>query len=233
MSTTISTSDLFREESMSIWLALHQHPFIQELADGSLPLDKFRFFLEQDIFYLEEYARCLALGAAKARSERELRYFTADLNKVLDAEIPSNRSLLAQVIDLGADDRGGSLAMAPANLAYTSYMQSLSLRGGPLEIMAALLPCSWSYVEIATALQERTESTHPVYRGWIAYFTLSENVEMVADMRRDFDALVLEEAPTDARRREIAQIFATSSRLERSFWEMAYTLEQWPDLLDR
>ena len=50
-------------------------------------------------------------------------------------------------------------------------------------------------------------------------------------MRRDFDALVVEEA--EARRRELAQIFATSSRLERSFWEMAYTLEQWPDLLDR
>jgi thiaminase/transcriptional activator TenA len=231
MATTISTSDLFREESKLIWTALHQHPFITELSEGTLPLDKFRFFLEQDIFYLDEYARCLAMGAAKARSERELRYFTVDLNKVLDAEIPSNRSLLAQVIDLGAEDRGGSLAMAPANVAYTSYMQSLSLRGGSLEIMAALLPCAWTYVEIATALQERTETTHPVYRGWIAYFTLPQTVEMVADMRRDFDALVVEEA--EARRRELAQIFATSSRLERSFWEMAYTLEQWPDLLDR
>ena len=231
MATMISTSELFREESKPIWTALHQHPFITELSEGTLPLDKFRFFLEQDIFYLEEYARCLAMGAAKARSERELRYFTVDLNTVLDAEIPSNRSLLDQVIDLGAEDRGGSLAMAPANLAYTSYMQSLSLRGGSLEIMAALLPCAWTYVEIAEALQERTETTHPVYRGWIAYFTLPQTVEMVADMRRDFDALVLEE--TEARRRELAQIFATSSRLERGFWEMAYTLEQWPDLLDR
>ena len=231
MTTTISTSDLFREESKLIWTALHQHPFITELSEGTLPLDKFRFFLEQDIFYLDEYARCLAMGAAKARSERELRYFTVDLNKVLDAEIPSNRSLLAQVIRLGAEDRGGSLAMAPANVAYTSYMQSLSLRGGSLEIMAALLPCAWTYVEIATALQERTETTHPVYRGWIAYFTLPQTVEMVAGMRRDFDALVVEEA--EARRRELAQIFVTSSRLERSFWEMAYTLEQWPDLLDR
>lgn len=233
MSRTISASDLFREESMPIWTALHRHPFITELSEGTLPLEKFRFFLEQDIFYLEDYARCLAMGAAKARSERELRYFTVDLNQVLDAEIPSNRSLLAQVIDLGAEDRGGSLAMAPANLAYTSYMQSLSVRGGPLEIMAALLPCSWSYVEIATALQGRTEIAHPVYRGWIAYFTLPQNVEMVADMRRDFDALMLEEARTEARRREIAQIFSTSSRLERSFWEMAYTLEQWPDLRGR
>jgi thiaminase (transcriptional activator TenA) len=229
MATTISTSELFREESEPIWAALHQHPFITELSEGTLPLDKFRFFLEQDILYLEEYARCLAMGAAKARSERELRYFTIDMNKVLDAEIPSNRSLLAQVIDVGAEDRGGSLAMAPANLAYTSYMQSLSLRGGSLEIMAALLPCAWSYVEIAAALHERTETTHPVYGAWIAYFTLPQTVEMVEDMRRDFDALVVEEA--EARRRELAQIFATSSRLERAFSEMAYTLEQWPDLL--
>ena len=105
--------------------------------------------------------------------------------------------------------------MAPANVAYTSYMQALSLRGGPLEIMAALLPCSWSYVEIATALRERTDGTHPVYAGWIAYFSMPRVVEMVAEMRRDFDALMLEEATSEARRREIAQIFATSSRLER------------------
>ena len=232
MSTTISSSDVFREESTAIWAALHQHPFIVELAEGTLPLEKFRFFLEQDILYLEEYARCLAMAAAKSRNEAELRFFTTDLNKVLDAEIPNNRTLLAQVIELGAADRGGSLGKAPANVAYTSYMHSLAMRGGPLEIMASLLPCSWSYVEIAAALRERTELTHPIYGGWIEYFSLPENVSLVDDMRRDFDALVLEEATSDERRREVSRIFATSSRLERSFWEMAYTLEQWPDLLE-
>lgn len=232
MSMTISSSDLFREESASIWAALHRHPFITELAEGTLPLEKFRFFLEQDIMYLEEYARCLAMGAAKSRGEAELRYFTTDLNKVLDAEIPNNRALLAQVVELGAEDRGGSLAKAPANVAYTSYMHSLAMRGGPLEIMASLLPCSWSYAEIAAALRERTEITHPVYGGWITYFSLAEYVELVDGMRRDFDALVLEEATSEARRREVAEIFATSSRLECSFWEMAYTLEQWPDLVE-
>lgn len=232
MSTTISTSDLFREQSAPIWTKLHGHPFITELAEGTLPLEKFRFFLEQDVFYLEEYARCLAMGAAKSRTSDELRYFAADLNNVLDAEIPSNLSLLSKVIELGAEDRGGSRGMSPANVAYTSYMHSLSLRGGPLDIMASLLPCSWSYVEIATALRDRTEFTHPVYGEWIAYFSLPQTVEVVTKMRRDFDALVLDEITTEARRGEIANIFATSSRLEHGFWEMAYTLEQWPDLID-
>ncbi|MGZ4149049.1 MAG: thiaminase II [Actinomycetota bacterium] len=231
--TQPSASDGFRGECDRIWRGLHEHPFITELAEGTLALERFRFFLEQDNFYLEEYARCLAMGAAKSRTERELRYFTTDLNQVLDAELPSNRELLARVIELGAADRGGALAMAPANVAYTSYMLSLALRGGPLEIMASLLPCAWSYVEIATALRERTDLDHPVFGGWVGYFSLPANVDMVAEMRRDFDALVADEVTTETRRAEIGAIFATSSRLERGFWEMAYTLEQWPDLLGR
>lgn len=231
MRTTGSASARFRATSDTIWRALHTHPFITELAAGTLPLEKFRFFLEQDNLYLEEYARCLAMGAAKSRTEAELRTFTTDLTQVLDAELPSNRALLEQVIEMGADDRGGSLAMAPANVAYTSYMHALASRGGPLEIMASVLPCAWSYVEIAAELRERTDHAHPAYGGWIAYFSLPAVTEMVGEMRRDFDALVDEEATTEVRSEEMGRIFATSSRLERSFWDMAYTLEQWPDLV--
>ena len=151
---------------------------------------------------------------------------------MLDAEIPNNRALLAQVVELGAEDRGGSLAKAPANVAYTSYMHSLAMRGGPLEIMASLLPCSWSYAEIAAALRERTEITHPVYGGWITYFSLPSTSSWSTACDETSTRSVLEEASSEARRREVAEIFATSSRLECSFWEMAYTLEQWPDLVE-
>jgi thiaminase/transcriptional activator TenA len=191
----------------AIWDALYGHPLLRELAAGTLPLEKFRFFLEQDNFFLEDYARCLAMGAAKSRNEIELRYFTTDLNALLEEELPSNRDLLA-----------------------TSYLQAVALRGGPLEVMAALLPCAWSYIEIAERLRRETTSEHPVYAGWIAYFSLPANVEMVASMRRDLDALVAEEGLSSARRAELVQIFATSSRLERGFWDMAYAMEQWIDL---
>lgn len=231
MSTEDSICDEMRADCADIWDGLHAHPFLRELAGGTLALEKFRFFLEQDNFYLMDYARCLAMGAAKSRDETELRYFTVDLNQVLDTELPSNRALLARVIEMGAADRGGALTMAPANVAYTSYMQALALRGGPLEIMAVLLPCAWSYVEIAQRLAAEATSEHAVYADWIAYFTLPANVEMVASMREDFDRLALEGGLGTAKRAELGEIFATSSRLERGFWEMAYTLEQWPDLL--
>jgi thiaminase/transcriptional activator TenA len=225
-----SISEDLRAGCATIWDGLHAHPFLRELAAGTLPLEKFRFFLEQDNLYLVDYARCLAMGAAKSRDEAELRYFTVDLNQVLDSELPSNRDLLTRVTAMGAADCGGGLGIAPANVAYTSYMQSLALRGGPLEIMAVLLPCAWSYVEIAQRLSAEGTSSHEVYADWIAYFTLPSNVEMVASMRSDFDRLASEGGLGVTKREELGQIFATSSRLERDFWEMAYTLQQWPDL---
>ncbi len=232
MTTTRSPSDQLRTASDRIWQGLHAHPFITELAAGTLPIDKFRFFLEQDNLYLQDYARCLAMGAAKSRNETELRYFITDLNQVVDKELPSNRELLERVTEMGAVDRGGASGMAPANVAYTSYMRSLALHGGPLEIMASLLPCAWSYIEIASALSDTVDRDHPIYADWVGYFSLPANVEMVADMRSDFDRLVEEEASSSDRREEIDRIFATSSRLEHQFWEMAYTLERWPDLAE-
>ena len=96
--------------------------------------------------------------------------------------------------------------------------------------MAALLPCAWSYVEIAGRLAEAGGTDHEVYADWVGYFTLPSNVEMVAAMRADFDRLAIEGELGAAKRAELGEIFATSSRLERGFWEMAYRHEQWPDL---
>jgi Putative transcription activator len=227
---TSSICDRMRADSAAIWNGLHAHPFIQELAAGTLAPEKFRFFLEQDDLYLEDYARCLAMGVAKSRDDEERGYFLTDLNMVFEAELPSNRALLQQVVDLGAEDRGGALTQAPATLAYTSYMQSLALRGGPLEIMAALLPCAWSYAEIAERLRTETPCAHPVYAGWIEFFSLPENLAMVEDMRERFDRLAESEGLSAHRHSELGRIFATSSRLEREFWEMSYTTTQWPDL---
>ena len=98
-----SMSDSLRADSSGIWNALHAHPFLRELADGTLPLERFRFFIEQDDFYLEEYARCLAMGVARSRNDVELAYFTNDLLAVIEAELPSNRELLAQLIEMGGE----------------------------------------------------------------------------------------------------------------------------------
>ena len=228
-SQELTFSASLRARCEGIWAGLHAHPFLRELARGTLPLDKFRFFIEQDLLYLPPFARCMAMGAAKARSEAELEFFTRQADGIIRLEIPSNRRLLEQVVSLGAQDRGGSLAMAPANVAYTSFLLATAAQGGPLEITAAILPCSWSYIEIARSLEDEL-AEHPVYSDWVGFYLGEEEAGLVLNMRETFDELVREEALGEGRRRELAEIFMMSSRLEGMFWEMAYTLDQWPDL---
>jgi thiaminase/transcriptional activator TenA len=224
-----SFSARLREQCDSIWAGLHAHPFLGELTRGILPLEAFRFFIEQDLFFLPEFARCMAMGAAKSRGEDELEFFTRQLDGIIRLEIPSNRRLLEQVIALGAEDRGGSRAIAPANLAYTSFLLATAAAGGPLEIIAAILPCSWSYVEIARGLKDEL-TEHPVYSDWVGFYLEDTEAELVLDMRETFDNLTREAAPNELKRQQLTEIFMMSSRLEGMFWEMAYTLDQWPDL---
>ena len=52
----------FRADCTPAWEALHRHPFIRELAAGTLAPEKFRFYIEQNLMYLPEYARAMAIG---------------------------------------------------------------------------------------------------------------------------------------------------------------------------
>jgi thiaminase (transcriptional activator TenA) len=212
-----------------IWAGLHAHPFLGELARGTLPLDRFRFFIEQDLLFLPAFARCMAMGAAKSASDADLEFFTRQLDGVIRLEIPSNRRLLDQVISLGAQDRGGARGMAPASVAYTSFLLATAAAGGPLEITTAILPCSWSYIEIAAELKDQI-ADHPVYSDWVAFYLQDEEAELVRNMRETFDEMTRDGAVSDEKREQLAGIFMMSSRLEGRFWEMAYTLDQWPDL---
>jgi thiaminase (transcriptional activator TenA) len=225
-----SLSADLRIQCDDVWAGLHAHPFLREISRGTLPLDKFRFFIEQDLMFLAPFARCMAMGAAKARSEAELEFFTRQADGIIRLEIPSNRRLLEQLIMRGAQDRGGSLTMAPANVAYTSFMLATAGAGSPLEIIAAILPCSWSYIEIAKNLKGEV-AVHPVYSDWVNFYLSDEEDDLVMNMRKTFDDMAREEGTlSESRRRGLAEIFAMSSRLELMFWEMAYTMEQWPDL---
>jgi len=224
-----SLSAELRDQSDRIWAGLHAHPFLSELARGVLPLEKFRFFVEQDVMYLPDFARCIATGAAKSATEAELAFFARQLDSTINLELPNQYRVLDQVCRLGAADRGGALGKAPANVAYTGFMLGVAAQGGPLEIMAAILPCAWSYAEIAGRLADEI-ADHPVYRDWVGFYTTEEVLGLVAQMRQSFDEMAAQAGPGPQARRRLAEIFATSSRLEGAFWDMAYTLDQWPDL---
>jgi thiaminase/transcriptional activator TenA len=208
------------------WDALHAHPFVAGLRDGTLPLDTFRFYLEQNLQYLPEYARAMALAVSRADDVETMRIFAGELENVLEKEISQNRGLLQRAIELGAGDSGGAAGMAPATVAYTSFLVATAARGGPLEIMAAIVPCTWSYGDIGRRMRSSV-ADHPVYAEWVGFFGSDAYADIVEAMRRDYERLATDvDERGEARLREL---FATAVRLERAFWEMAYGRVHWAD----
>jgi len=215
-----------RNDCAELWEELHAHPFIEGLADGTLPSDTFRFYIEQNLQYLVEYARAMALAAGRAGDVDTMRIFSADLTNIVEVEIPENRELLARVLELGARDLKGSEGMAPATVTYTGFLVETAATSRPVEVMAAIVPCAWSYGEIASRRREQIVE-HPVYAEWVRFFASPDYAGVVERMQADFEWLV---ARDDVELERLSFLFTTGVRLERGFWDMAYAREHWPDL---
>lgn len=224
----MTTCERLRANCSPVWKSLHAHPFVRELAAGTLPAEAFRFYIEQNLMYLQEYARTIAIGASKAEDGATMSMFAQDLANIIDSEIPENRELLRRVVEGGAEDRGGSACMAPATVAYTGYLVATALKGGPLEIMAAIVPCTWSYGDIGSSLLSKgLVHDHPVYAEWIRFFGDPAYGGIVDRMKAELDGMA--KAAGEADTAALSEIFAMSTRLERGFWDMAYGEVQWPD----
>jgi thiaminase/transcriptional activator TenA len=117
--------------------------------------------------------------------------------------------------------------LAPTTMAYTRHLLYIAYTGTAGELMAALLPCMWTYQEIGDLLGGSEAIRHHfVYGKWCDTYISPAYRELVTWYRRIVDHHAETEGShkRDAMRRH----FLLSSRYEYLFWEMAYHQEQWP-----
>ena len=214
-------SQRLREAARPIWDACLRHPFVTGIGDGTLPPEKFRYFMLQDYLYLFDYARVFALGVVKARDAGLMRVFAQNVDAILGGEMNIHRAYMAR---LGISEEQ-VLAGKPAldNLSYTRYMLSEAERGGPREIVAAILACSWSYAEIGTALAAHPGAAdHPFYGEWIRGYA---SEDYAATNRALIDLMdQLASGTTEAELQHLTEIFVNCSRYELGFWDMAWEM---------
>lgn len=215
-------SDELLEEGKPLWEAQKAHPFVCELADGTLDESAFRHWVEQDYLYLLDYARVFAIAGTKARDEATMTRLLGISHTTLDHEMDLHREFAADY-GLSTTDLE-SVAKSPTCVAYTNYLLRVAHEGTLAEISAAIYPCGQGYLDVAEHMAERAETDHR-YTPFIAKYTSEEFREAVAWMREFVDRCG-EKFPGehDAMR----EAFLQSARLEAAFWEMAYTEEEWP-----
>ncbi|GAG24975.1 unnamed protein product, partial [marine sediment metagenome] len=50
-------SDRLYRLARPVWEAQHNHPFVGGIGDGTLDIEKFKFWVRQDYLFLIDYAR--------------------------------------------------------------------------------------------------------------------------------------------------------------------------------
>lgn len=203
--------------------AILAHPFLAQLADGTLPAASFQHYIMQDSLYLAEYARVLAIAAARAPSAAGRLEFSDGAKVAVQVEEGLHQSFFAQF--------GVTTGMAqaseptPACLGYTSYLASLAATRSYEELIAGILPCFWVYWEVGCAIKPRAASPNP-YAPWIDTYAAPAFGEATDRVR----ALVDEAADKAgaATRTAMANAFRTATRYEWMFWDSAYTRAGWP-----
>jgi thiaminase/transcriptional activator TenA len=223
-----TTAEL-RSSVSDLWDALVAHPFPAGLADGTLAPERFRFYITQNLAYLPDYARMIAAAASRSTDSTALEEYTAALVNIVGTEIPENKRLQADIVAVCGPVTVLDGIPAPATVTYTSWLLSIAALGDAADISAALLPCAWTYGEIARAL-EPTAVEHPVYRAWISFFASDAYDGVVTTLRASFDRDL--RAMTTAKRERLAEIFRSGCRMERLFWDQALSGSHWPDLTD-
>lgn len=217
-------SSRLRRAADPIWRAQREHPFPQGIADGSLAVDRFAFYVRQDYLFLVEYARLLAIGAARAPDLATMTRFAQLTTETLTTEMDLHRSLCAELGISAAELEAQS--PSPTTQAYTDFLVRTAAQGDFAELAAALLPCMWGYAELGQALAAQGRSPDDRYARWIDMYASAEFAALADWCRALVDRLGAELA--EGARARMEQAFVTSSRYELAFWEMACNGERWP-----
>lgn len=219
----MSFCDAIWEDIAPLRRAILIHPFLGELADGSLPMESFRHYIVQDSLYLAEYARALAIAAAKAPDGAGRLEFSDGAKVAVQVEEALHQSFFAQ-FGVSAD-LAHATEPTPACLGYTSYLSGLAATRSYEELIAGILPCFWVYWEVGCDIKPRAASPNP-YAAWIDTYAAPAFGEATDRVRALVDKAAADAGATT--RAAMDRAFRTATRYEWMFWDSAYRREGWP-----
>jgi thiaminase/transcriptional activator TenA len=198
------------------WQAYTCHPFVQGIADGSLPLPAFRRYLVQDYLFLVQFVRAYALAAYKAESLAAFRDKAAAIGALLH-EMTLHVGYCAE---WGiAEAQILAEPEAAETVAYTRWVLDRGIAGDILDLEVALAPCTVGYGEIALAIEaspSRKRAGNP-YESWIAMYAGAEYQALARASAARLDALGESHGGT-ARFASLTADFVKAARLEADFW---------------
>lgn len=214
--------DRLREDAGPIWEKLTGHPFVAGLCRGELPRERFEYYILQDYHYLVTTLRNFSIIASRAPDVDALREIIDILHLEARSEFDGYIALLER-LGYSLDDASGIEPM-PVSVSYGGFLVSTSTVGSYAEAITAVLPCFWSYAEIARRWSAELGSNEvELYRDWGAAYAGREYLALVEKLKGLVDRAG-EGAPYEG----LKSAFMTAARYEYMFWDAVHSGRSWP-----
>lgn len=225
----VTFADELKLSVMETWQKILNHKFVNEIYNGTLPTDKFIFYLEQDRIFLDEFCRFLTVLKQRSYNNVDLvKLFDNILNSTVNFEIKMQDQIIADSANLSLSSpppsldirRNHRLLPSKTTLEYTFYLRQVSSNGSMGECVSAMIPCPWTYFEIAQKLSKSDLiRNNIVYKKWARFYSSDESYKQVNDLKKILCVLADEEA-NDKDKLTMKKHFATACRYELLFWDM-------------
>ncbi|MEH6679345.1 MAG: thiaminase II [Sediminicola sp.] len=213
-------SDSTWKEAEPIYASIIEMPFIRELGNGTLALERFKFYMAQDSGYLEHFGRALATIAARSPNIKDALEFIRFAEGAIVVENALHASYF-KTYGIMPDE----IVLQPACHHYVHYLRSTATMDPIAVAMAAVLPCFWIYKKVGDHILSVQDAIDNPYKDWIDTYAGEEFGKSVARAIAICDRIA--EMETVKCRRDMTRAFITSSRLEFQFWDAAYNRRKW------
>lgn len=194
-------------------------PFNQELSNGTLPKEKFIFYLAQDAYYLLAFGRTLSAISSRMQDAEMVLAFAGFATGAIFAERGLHESYF---VEFGLDSE---VQPTPSTLLYTNYILSQAAYANVEVAAAAVLPCFWIYKAVGDYIFAQQTGDQNPYKRWIDMYSGADFAAAVEKAIRITDELAMQASAET--RDKMLLAFEMATRLEWMFWDSAYQMEKW------
>jgi thiaminase/transcriptional activator TenA len=205
-----TSADLW-QTNQDLAQACLENPFVQGIASGTLESVKFAYYVGQDAFFLEAFARAYSIAAAKATDWEGFNTFHTLAGGVLQ-ELRLHESYAAA---WGVDLR--HVEPATATRRYTDFLLATAWSSEASLITVAMTPCMRLYAFLGQQLAKDGIPDHQ-YADWIRTYNqlefeeLAQKLESLTDQYTNITA-------------SVKSVYRYAMLCERDFFQTAWETE--------
>jgi thiaminase/transcriptional activator TenA len=227
----LTFADELKQSSIETWQRILNHRFVVEIYNNILPVDRFVFYLKQDQIFLKEFCRFLSVAKLKSDNDADLaKLFDNLLYTTVNFEMKMQDQVIVDSLSLSSSEQStlstSNLYVLPSKITieYITYLKRVSSNGSIGEIVSAMTPCPWTYLEIAEKLAKSPDiQNNKIYKKWVQFYSSDESRRQINHIKTVLCALADDKSRSDDKDRlAMKKHFATACEYEFLFWDMAY-----------